>query len=94
MFEADCICVNSASKRLLAGFLTTDLEGRGFRGCGKTRERCHSEEQRRRRISHCLEDAQSEILRCAQDDSIVGLFRSLFSPALPAAPSRVVRIAG
>ena len=38
---------------------------------------------RRRRISHCLENAQSEILRCAQDDSIIGFFRSLFSPALP-----------
>jgi hypothetical protein len=49
--------------------------------------RCHSEEQRRRRISHCLEDAQSEILRCAQDDSIVGFFRSLFSPAKIAAPA-------
>jgi hypothetical protein len=38
---------------------------------------------------------QSEILRCAQndseraqDDSIVGFFRSLFSPALPASSKR------
>jgi len=33
---------------------------------------------RRRRISHCLENTQSEILRFAQDDSIGGFFRSLF----------------
>jgi hypothetical protein len=33
--------------------------------------------RRRRRISHCLENTQSEILRCAQNDSIVGFFRSL-----------------
>jgi hypothetical protein len=36
-----------------------------------------SEEQRRRRISQCLENTQSEILRFAQDDSIGGFFRSL-----------------
>ena len=29
------------------------------------------------RISQCLENTQSEILRCAQDDSIIGFFRSL-----------------
>ena len=33
------------------------------------RRRSHSEEQQRRRISHGLENPQSEILRCAQDDS-------------------------
>jgi len=33
--------------------------------------------RRRRRISHCLENTQSEILRCAQDDSLEGFFRSL-----------------
>jgi hypothetical protein len=58
----------------------TEFFRRGFTGCGKTRKRCHSEEQRRRRISHCFENKQSEILRCAQDDSMEGFFRSLFSP--------------
>ena len=29
------------------------------------------------RISQCLENTQSEILRCAQDDSVVGFFRRL-----------------
>jgi hypothetical protein len=33
--------------------------------------------RRRRRISHCLENTQSEILRCAQDDSIGRFFSSL-----------------
>ena len=42
-------------------------------------KRCHSEEQQRRRISHGLENTQNEILRCAQDDSILGFFRSLSS---------------
>src|ERR1019366_1546369 len=37
----------------------------------KLLNRCHSEEQQRRRISHGLENTQSEILRCAQDDSVV-----------------------
>ena len=42
--------------------------------------------RRRRRISHCVENIQSEILRFAQDDSLEEFFRSLFSPALPATP--------
>ena len=37
--------------------------------------------RRRRRISHWVENTQSEILRSAQDDSLEGFFRSLFSPA-------------
>jgi len=49
----------------------------GFTGCEKTRWRCHSEEQQRRRISHGLENTQCEILRCAQDDSFEEFFRSL-----------------
>ncbi|MGO8736638.1 MAG: hypothetical protein ACLQVM_28040, partial [Terriglobia bacterium] len=42
--------------------------------------------RRRRRISHCLENTQSEILRFAQNDSVEGFFRSLFSPAEIADP--------
>ena len=37
--------------------------------------------RRRRGISHCLENTQSEIPRSARNDSLEGLFRSLFSPA-------------
>jgi hypothetical protein len=36
--------------------------------------------RRRRRISQRLENTQSEILGCAQDDSIEGFFRSLLGP--------------
>ena len=39
--------------------------------------------RRRRRISHRLENTQSEILRCAQNDSEKAFFRSLLYPALP-----------
>jgi hypothetical protein len=39
--------------------------------------------RRQRRISYCHENAQGEILRCAQDDSREAFFRSLGSPALP-----------
>ncbi|MGO8732099.1 MAG: hypothetical protein ACLQVM_04815 [Terriglobia bacterium] len=38
--------------------------------------------RRRRRISHCLENTQSEILRFAQNDSVEGFFRSLLSSNL------------
>jgi hypothetical protein len=41
--------------------------------------------RRRRRISYCHENAQGEILRYAQDNSREAFFRSLESPALPAA---------
>jgi hypothetical protein len=37
--------------------------------------------RRRRRISHCLENARSEILRFARDDSFEEFFRSLFRQA-------------
>ena len=35
---------------------------------------------RRRGISHCLENTQSEIPRSARNDSLEGFFRSLFFP--------------
>ncbi len=62
-------------------------EGRGFTGCRRTRRGCHSEEpqavlsiaKEESRIVH--ENTQSEILRCAQDDSVEAFFRDLFSPA-------------
>ena len=67
----------------------------GHAGCGKTRLACHPEESAiliggRRRIAHCLENTQGEILRFAlgravqgfaQNDSLEEFFRSLISPA-------------
>jgi hypothetical protein len=37
--------------------------------------------RRRRRISHCVENTQSEILRFAQNDNTEAFFRSLFQPS-------------
>ncbi len=69
------------SQRLDTGL----LERRGFTGCGKTRLACHSEESRSDRddeesrtaleilrarfLAEFTLSGQSEILRCAQDDS-------------------------
>ncbi len=67
----------------------------GHAGCGKTRLACHPEESAiliggRRRIAHCLENTQGEILRFAlgravqgfgQNDSLEESFRSLIGPA-------------
>src|ERR1022692_1068173 len=68
----------------------------GFRACGKARKHCHSEERRRRRISHGQEIPKTEILRCAQDDNLAGFSRKpvaltfavcLLACALAASPS-------
>ena len=42
--------------------------------------------RRRRRISHCLENTRSEILRSAQDDSMGGFFAACLAPPLQGRP--------
>ena len=50
-------------------------------GCGKTLRNCHSERSEESGPERFQEDTQSEILRCAQDDTRGAFFRSLLSPS-------------
>jgi hypothetical protein len=46
-------------------------------GCGKTLLGCHPERSEGSRSAYLLENAQGQILRCAQNDSFEEFFRSL-----------------
>jgi hypothetical protein len=60
------------------GFLTTSLEGGGaLQAAEIPGSTVILRSRRRRRISHCIENTQSEIHRFAQDDSKEVFFRSL-----------------
>jgi hypothetical protein len=76
---------NLGDSELLVRISYRGEEERGFTGCGKTLRNCHSERSEESGPGRFQEDTQSEILRCAQDDNRGASFRSLFSPALPAA---------